>query len=394
LLPLNIWVAPIYSNKKEVTRSRIDNEATKMTENSIENIRENVIQDTKEKIKSTGIITQTYAGNTYIFWHIADVVYPYISQFLSKEFPNSVIIREFNKIDYVVLKENLPIEIQSTIAYRKTGGQRNGISHSEFEQKIEKQIKQNIDRYEKCWFFFDSEYLRYLQDNITKSSRINLDWLFHYMKEKKLRIFVVKYDGIIRELSDNDFSFLPNISRTCTVGMDEDFRILDRNKFKIMSNVLEGYKFTTNEIDKMYNTFKLSEHKGFDKGFDKWLSRDGHNGRDTEYFYISHAVTTLKDINNMLDCKIDEKSYIRTYSHYMKVLGLIETKDTGKVGYMRIFVDKFDIAQYFPGYLRNKELWDDLRNRYISYDTLCAMVTGKVDINWWKKQKSIVDAWQ
>ena len=60
---------------------------------------------------------------------------------------------------------------------------------------------------------------------------------------------------------------------------------------------------------------------------------------------------------------------------------------------MRIFVDEFNIAQYLDGYLEKKDIWDDLRRRYISYDTLCAMVTGKIDINWWKKQKTIEDAW-
>ena len=65
----------------------------------------------------------------------------------------------------------------------------------------------------------------------------------------------------------------------------------------------------------------------------------------------------------------------------------------GKVGFMRIFTDEFNIAPYLEGYLTNKDLWDDLRTRYISFDTLCAITTRKVDINWWKKQKSIEEAW-
>ena len=60
-----------------------------------------------------GIVTAIYGENTYTFWHIADVVYPYISEFLDKQFPNSIRIREFNYTDYVVLKENLPVEVQA-----------------------------------------------------------------------------------------------------------------------------------------------------------------------------------------------------------------------------------------------------------------------------------------
>ncbi len=336
-------------------------------------------KNTNEK----GIVTATYGKNTYTFWHIADVVYPYISEFLDKQFPNSIRIREFNYTDYVILKENLPVEVQATVLSVRTGSLNpGGLNHSEFEQKIEKQLKQDIDRYNRCLFFLDSEYLRYLQDNVTKNTRINLDWFYQFIKDGKLRVFIVRHDGIINEVFLKDFDFILNIS---TIGRKD-------NRFKIMSNVLEGYKFTNKEIDTMYNMFKLTEHKY--KSFYKWLTRTGHSDREFEYMYILGAVTHLDSINDMLACRLDKNSDIKTIARDAQKLGLIKTRDTGKVGFMRIFTDEFNIAPYLEGYLTNKDLWDDLRTRYISFDTLCAITTGKVDINWWKKQKSIDDAWK
>ena len=329
-----------------------------------------------------GKITATYGENTYTFWHIADVVYPYISKYLDEQFPNSIRIREFNYTDYVVLKENLPIEVQATVvAVRSLSQNPGGLNHSEFEQKIEKQIVQDINRYDRCWFFLDSEYLRYLQVNATKNTRINLDWFCQFIKDKKLRVFTVRHDGIIKEASLKDFDFISNIS---TIGRKD-------NRFKVMSGVLEGYKFSNKEIDTMYNRFKSEDHKY--KSFYKWLTREDHSDREFEYMYILGAITHLDNINDMLRCKLDKNSDIKTISRDAQKLGLIKTRDTGRVGYMRIFVDEFNIAQYLDGYLEKKDIWDDLRRRYISYDTLCAMVTGKIDINWWKKQKTIEDAW-
>src|SRR3990167_917226 len=135
---------------------------------------------------SKGIVTATYGENKYTFWHIADVIYPYISNFLDKQFSDSIRIREFNYTDYVVLKENLPVEVQATVLSVRNGSSNpGGLNHSEFEQKIEKQIKQDIDRYKRCIFFLDSEYLRYLQNNATKNVRINFEWFHQFIKDEK-----------------------------------------------------------------------------------------------------------------------------------------------------------------------------------------------------------------
>ncbi len=348
----------------------------------------NIEQDYEKNKTIDGVITQKYGNNIYHFWHKSDVVHPYISKFLKSEFPDSIIIREFNKIDHIVLNENLPIEVQSTPAYTY---KRSGINHSLFEQKIEGQLKQKIDKYGKGIFFFDSEYLRYLQTDITKASRINWVWLYRHVKEGTLRTFVIRYDGFIKEIFLKDLEFISKISQTCSVSRESDERVLERNKLTIMNRVLEWQGFTTDEFNKMYDAFKLSEHKDFDA----WLNRDGHTEREIIYYYINRAMTTLKDINNVLSLRvnIDKKSNIRTYSHYMKILGLIDVKNVGRSADMRIFADYPKIAEYFPGYIDNKRLWDDLKTRYIKYSTFCSLATGEINEKSLNCQISIDKAW-
>jgi len=141
----------------------------------------------------------------------------------------------------------------------------------------------------------------------------------------------------------------------------------------------------------MYDTFKSSKYKDFDA----WLNRDSHTEREILYYYINRSMTTLKDINNVLALRvdIDKKSYIRTYSHYMKVLGLIDAKNVGRVADMRIFADYPNIAEYFPGYIENKGLWDSLKNRYIKYSIMCSLATGEIDEKSLNCQMSIEKAW-
>lgn len=80
-------------------------------------------------------------------------------------------------MDFVILGENIPVEIQSTIILNYNN-ERSILAHSQFEMMIEKQIKQNCSYFGKCWLFIDEQYLKYLQNEITKGARINLDWLY------------------------------------------------------------------------------------------------------------------------------------------------------------------------------------------------------------------------
>lgn len=339
-----------------------------------------------------GIITIYYGNNKYIFWHNASVVYPYISEYLENEFSHSIILREFNKVDFIILKENLPCEVQSTPARIINGC--NCVGNSEFEEKIEKQLKQNIDKYGRCLFFFDSEYLRYLQTDISKGSRINLDWFYRYIKEGKLRVFTVRYDGIIKEVFLDDFKFISEISQMCSTNRESDERILERNKFLILSNVLEWQNFSTNEFNIMYDKFKSTSMIDFDK----WLLRDDHTDREELFHNLSVVmnINHLKSINNALDCNVDKIDIkdIRIYNFRMKILGLIDIKDTGKISYLKIFKDYAHIAQFFPGYMRNKELWDNLKTRYISHSTMSGLMTDQIDKRWYMNQKDIATAWE
>ncbi len=342
-------------------------------------------------IAGNGILTQIYKGEKFTFWYDANVVRPHILDFLIKEYPGTIIIPEFNYTDIVVTDENIPVEIQSTvISHPGKGGQ--GLMHSEFENKIVKQLVQNIGRYSRCIFFFDSEYLRYLQTLATKNTRVNLDWFYNYVKEGKLTVFAVKYDGTIIPTTLKDFEFILKISTL------REQSVLDKNKFKIMSRVLRWKGFSTKEVNDLYNKFKLSvKVNSDDKNFRKWLCRKGCTEREFELMYAYNSVQHLDQIDSMLSCDITDEDNMRTISRDAQKLGLIDSRDTGKTvsaGYMRIFTDYSNIAELFPGYVNNKELWDDLKTRYVSYNTLCGIVMKKVDINWWKKQpKSIEDAW-
>ena len=326
--------------------------------------------------------------NGYKFWHHADVVKDVVWDFLEKSFPNSVIFPEFFRVDLVILNENIPVEIQSTVLLKnntKSGNKRIAIAHSYFEQLIEKQIKQNIDNFGICWFFFDSEYLRYLQNDLSRGSRINLDWLYQFMKDNVLRVFTVSYDGIIREISCKDFSFLNNVSMTCKIGQDEDYRILDRNKFKIMGTVLSGYNFTSDELFGFREDFGKSDGQSFNN----WLSRKGCTPRQSLFGAILNSISSLNIINLILD-RNEENMLPKTHRYYLTTLGLFDVKGN-TVSAIYCFADKFEIAVYFPGYERNKEIWDNSRGIYVKLPTLRKLVRNQISIKDVDAQKGELD---
>ena len=100
-----------------------------------------------------GVTKLIFDNDEYIFWNKAKIVSPFIYEFLKTNYPNCLILPELNHIDFVVLEENLPVEVQSTIILGYKKKEKKILAHSYFEQMIEKQIKQNIERYGKCWFF-------------------------------------------------------------------------------------------------------------------------------------------------------------------------------------------------------------------------------------------------
>ncbi len=307
----------------------------------------------------------------YKTWSV-ELIRPFITNFLKEKYPKSLILSEINKIDILLLdnesNEIIPVEIQKTpIDYRNGSCFR----HAGFEDMIRRQLEDNIENYEKCWFFFDSEYLRFLQSkDVGKNTSINMTWLVKLMKENKLKVFVMRYDGIVTELTTKDFDFLKNISQTCIIGYENDDRILNRNKLKILKNVLHGYNFTQKEIHKFENDFKNSNEEKrniyFIKSGDK---------RCNLYGYILQTITTLKRVNEILDMNNSDPAD-RRYATCIGVFEIIGNHASGQRGHHMKFVDKFDICKYFPGYLRREKHWLTYKGNELDGKTVSNMCGG------------------
>lgn len=313
----------------------------------------------------------------YNFWSNVNVVYDRVWDFLQEKFPDQIIFPELFSVDFIVLNKNIPVEVQSTIVlnYKEgTDKARKIISHTQFELSIEKQIKQNVENFGHCWFFFDSEYLRYLQNDLTRMSRINLDWLYQLIKDEMVKAFTVSYEGEITEIPYKSFNFLNGVSMTCNVSHNDDHRVLDRNKFKIILNLFKGCDFSSAELLKIRNDFSETNSKSFNN----WLMRKGCSPRESLYGSILQSVASLELVNQVLSCD-EEVKLSRNIKHTLSVLGLFEVKGTSN-GAVTRFVDKFDIADYFPGYVHNEKTWQHLRGNYVNVATLRKIITKKIDV--------------
>jgi hypothetical protein len=333
-------------------------------------------------------------GRDYKFW-ISDEVRPYIFEFLRKEFPDKFVIHEFDQVDIFILDENLPVEIQSVHRQTKGKDRLKGPRISGFEDDIRRQIDTNISTYGRCWFFFDESLLGYLQNDMGRHNSINMDWLYQYFKEGKIRIFTITNNGIIKEMHDEDFSFLPKVSNTCKRGENEDFRILQKNRAKVTLNVLKGHGFTMDETNNIYITFKSRKETDI-KSLKPWLMRKEQERtyRQLEYGYIRDI--RLEHINNVLSCTIFSNSgsgqsrNTRSLLYMLLTSGLFDRDKNGRI----YFVDKYNISQYFPGYVKKKDLWDYLRTHGVDERTFNAIIRGETDYLWWiKSQTTIEDAW-
>lgn len=312
------------------------------------------------------------------YWKVEEIR-SYIKKYLKNEFPEGIIIREFDKVDIMVLRkeDSIPVEIQRTPYNCKYG-----IKPSLFEDEIRRQIEQNIEIYGKCWFFFDEKFLDYLQNNLTQKVSMNMDWLYQFYKSGKARLFTITIDGIIRELSNKDFDFITKFSSTCKINKDEDFRILQKNKSKIAYNVFKDCSIT----DEIYNLYDVYEKNTEDLPFTRWLMRRG--GKEKEFGKIIEILSSLMSINSMLKCDMNVEKRNNAIS-YSAILGLIE--GNGKDNYIK-FSDRYNISEYFPGYFEKQELWDYLRIHTIDNKTFIKTVKGEYDyMKDRKNQKSIED---
>jgi len=320
-----------------------------------------------EPIVSNIIIDVKHKNEIYKIW-TTKLIKPLLIKFLKERCQDSIIAPELNKIDFTVIYRNtheiIPIELQKTSLVKSSGGGMN-FSHTDFQQSIRKQIDEVIRDYDKCWFFFDSEYLRYLQSgNIGKNASFDLTWLISHIENGKLKVFEIRYDGFVKELTIKDFDFLK---------LPEDEIILNKNKLKIYRNVLLGYNFTQEEIDNFYREFENRYDKSIATSADFCI--DSSNDRCKLLGQIKYSLGKLNGINKCLDMNTinpnDKLSAI-----YIKIFEFIETHSHGNRGYNIKLVDKFDICKYFPGYMRQEKHWLTYKGNEMDGRTFSNMCRG------------------
>lgn len=348
-----------------------------------------------------GITNVTINGVEYTVWTYANTVRKYVREDLKKRFPGKIIAREINSIDYTIPELNLPVEIQATIVARVPYPH---MKYSAWENSIRKQIEQNIICYGKCLFYFDSELLRAMQNaaiqNCNTNISINMDWFRKYIKEEKLHVLTISHDGIIKSNEYNDFDFLAKISQTCPIAADEDDAILNRNKMKIYANVTKGYGFTPEEIEKIEDDFERYCYENYCRinkednmeNFRTFLLKSD-NERIKLYGQTLYALDDLSKINKILCREIDIGTFKDFRKYTAKILGIFDISGKGSYAINR-FVDRFNTCKYFPGYLRNKEIWEKSRRFRLNASQFENLVTGKTDvIRGFDLQKEIEDAW-
>lgn len=330
-----------------------------------------------------GIFSLYLNGVKYVVWTNVKVVRRYVKDELIKRFPGRLIVRELNQIDYTVPEENLPIEIQATIASIDNREHRKPmIRYSQWEKDIRTQIEQNIIAYNNCWFFFDSELLGAMKCS-SRNTSINLDWFRKFMKEGKLKVFTVSYDGVIEEKEYKDFDFLAEISQTCPVAAETDDIVLNKNKMKIYTSVIKGYGFTQEEIDKFdydheeYCKISNVEDRDSTKSRIDFLVAQVDE-RPQLYGRILTAIGSLHIINSVLDRKPNRRTSSGKY--HAKILGIFDTRGGGRDNILTKFVDRFHVCKYFPGYMRNKGIWNKLNGRNLNWRQFANVITGKNDV--------------
>ncbi len=327
------------------------------------------------------------------YWYAKEVT-QHIIKFLQKIFPQSIIVREFDKIDIIVLDENLPVELQATSLTKNLNKNYVNVRMSTFEDNIRRQIEQNIETSGRCWFFFDEKLLRYLNDSSIKKISINLDWLYQLWKVEKVRIFTITYNGTIKEMTKEDWKFLPKMSQTCKLSVDNDYRMLQKNKVKIFYNTLKSLKFTTEEITNMYNSFTTKDdRKKYYSKFENYLNRSGSTKREILYADVIGSTHHIVKLNKALHGNIEDENIDRHLVQHGTILGLFEKNDihTNSVQLRIRFSDKYNVAKYFPGYIKNKEMWDYLKTRWLDRSEFYGIVTGTYQYTLIKKQSTIAD---
>jgi len=358
-----------------------------MTQHSIEyymNTIKNI--EIKSEIEKTENFIEENKDENDKYW-LAEEVTQYVMDFLIKKFPESIIVRETNgKVDIMILDENLPVEIQSTIITK------NCVHVSNFEDSTRRQLEQNVSISERCWLFCDEKFIKHLNNSTNRNISINLDWLYQLWKSEKIKIFTITYKGIIREIIEEDWKFLPKISSDCKISIDDDYKILQKNRSKILFNVLKELHFTTKEINDMYKDYESRIDKK-ESNFGRYLIRNDNTERELLYSKIIASSYLINVLNTALNGNIEHEKMDRHIVQHGSTLGLFERNviNTNSSNFRVKFYDKYDIAKYFPGYLRNKEMWDYLKTRWLGRNEFYGIVTGSFQYKLIKNQSTMTD---
>lgn len=319
-----------------------------------------------------GGITQICIKNeNYYIWSVKHIK-SHLLNFLKSEISNCIVSQEINDIDFVIINiENdiiIPVELQRTVP-----GGKNSFQSAHLEKSTRKQVDENIKSYGICWLFFDYEYLRYLKnDNLNKNINLDMNWCLEYIKENKLKVFSIRYDGIVKELTVNDFDFLKELHSS-------DEIILNDNKLKIYRDVLKGNNFTQKEIDKYYEELDALSIKNTNGIKNQDLMLKSKNPRNVLHANILKPLRALPSLNELLNMKTTDRTRL-SESTYLGIFELLSSH--GNRSIMK-FIDKFNVCQYFPGYIRNKEVWDRYKNCNLSnnhIDDLCKGIYKNTNI--------------
>ena len=110
---------------------------------------------------------------------------------------------------------------------------------------------------------------------------------------------------------------------TCKVGHEGDYRVLDRNKFKIIYNILHGGEFTSNELFEFREAFGESDVNSFNG----WLLRKGCTQREYLFGSILQSSASLEFVNQVLSCDEEVKltrhnkiTFLQTIVNFSKCL--------------------------------------------------------------------------
>jgi len=167
---------------------------------------------------------------------------------------------------------------------------------------------------------------------------------------------------------------------------------LQRNKSKIMYNILKGMNIKSEDTVKLRNKLlqikKENNLKGTFWQFTSFIDDETERSICNIYRMLGGE---LPIINRALDCKIDDCDNDRDKRMalwYLDVLGITELTWGGSgQKTLRRVVDKNNGCQYFPGYIRNKDKWNYLKDGKMNLTKrqLEAIIRNKINPLDWKK---------